>query len=405
VTTRSVLLSEVIHLRRSDTVLVEADGTFAPASGEAAASAYVQIDGVNVSDVSTVDWRGSVDPVRTSFDAIGVTSLSAGRHTIELIGDPLAGSFTVGAMSNLSVFVHPAQRAEMSKLGSEAGPFDFTTLGLQGADLPHTPLVELRTQATRPIVALGSGTARSAGHDGDGMLGIYLNGKHPGPASSLWTVADLCTCAAVQEPLFTHALLPAGRNGSTVSLDATEFPWTFPGPAREDPAIFAVQPTASLVLLSGAMHVVGAATSLLPSYPDERGTVSDSWCIGSSSGWPDCPPVGTDVLLAKATISIPRTHPGVLMILAKTRVQGDESDPGGSARLWITVDGEARGSVGIQQLAAPFSVSGRTLTASYLAAGKEHLAPGKHVIRAYGRADGFFIHLVFLRDLPLLWFD
>jgi hypothetical protein len=399
------LLSEVISLRRADTVLVETDGTFAPASAEAAAAVYVQVDGVRVSNLSTIDWRGSVDPVRTSFDAVGLASVAAGSHTIALIGDPLAGSFTVGASADLSVFVHPAKHAAMSQLGAQAGPFDFTTLGLTGPDLPHTPLVQLQADAAGPIVALGSGTARSAGHDGDGMLGIYLNGKHPGPASSLWTVGDLCTCAAVQEPLFTHALLPATQPGSTVSLDATEFPWTLPGPPLENPAIFTVQPSATLALLNGGMQVVGKASSLLPDYPDEAGTVSDGWCIGSSSGWPDCPPVGSDVLLAQATISIPRTNPGVLMMLAKTRVSGDSSDAGGTARLWITVDEKPRGSVGIQQLAAPFSVSSRTLTASYLAAGSERLAPGKHVIRAYGRADGSFIHLVFLRDLPLLWFD
>ncbi len=153
------------------------------------------------------------------------------------------------------------------------------------------------------------------------------------------------------------------------------------------------------------MQLVGAAKSLLQSFPTEVGTVSDGWCIGSSSGWPGCPPAGSDVLLAQTTISVPDGHPGVVMLLAKTRVQGDDSDPGGTARLWITVDGTPRGSVGVQQLAAPFSVSQRTISASYVAAGDERLRPGKHLVRVYGRANGSFIHLVYLRDLPLLWFD
>jgi len=59
----------------------------------------------------------------------------------------------------------------------------------------------------------------------------------------------------------------------------------------------------------------------------------------------------------------------------------------------------------VQQLAAPFSVSQGTISASYLAAGNEQLKPGVHTIRVYGRAEGSFIHLVFLRDLPLLWFE
>jgi hypothetical protein len=386
-------------------VFVEADGTFAPAASESAASVFIDVDGMRVSNLSTIDWRGSVDPVRHSFNAVGVASLSSGRHTVELVGQPVAGSFTVSSSSNLSVLVHPAQDVRASELTAEAGPFDYTTLGRLGPDLPHAPLVGRTVDATRPTIAIASATGRRVGHDGDGMLGIYLDGGHPGPASSLWTVNDICTCAEVEAPMFTHALLRGGNRNSSVSLDATEFPWTLPPPAREDPAIFSVRPSATLVVLNGGMQLVGAARSLLQSFPDSVGTVSDGWCIGSSSGWPGCPSVGTDVLLAQATIAVPAGHPGVVMLLAKTRVQGDDSDRGGNARLWLTVDGKSRGSVGVQQLAAPFSVSQRTIAASYLAAGRERLTPGTHVVRLYGRAEGSFIHLVYLRDLPLLWFD
>lgn len=93
------------------------------------------------------------------------------------------------------------------------------------------------------------------------------------------------------------------------------------------------------------------------------------------------------------------------MIAAKARVQGDAADPGGRVALWITVDGARRGSTGIQDLRAPFSVSQRTISASYLAAGKLALRPGRHVVRVYGRADGDFLHLTLSRDLPLIWFD
>jgi hypothetical protein len=367
---------------------------------------YIALDGNRVSNLSTIDWRGSVDPVQHTFNAISGVSLTAGRHTVELVADPLSGAFVVAATSNLSVVVHPAKAVAAAQLATQAGPFDYTTFGLRGPDLPHASLVARAIDGGTPTVALGSATARRNAHDGDGMLGIYFNGKHPGITSSLWTVNDICTCAEVEAPVFTHAALFArGPRRSTVSLDATEFPWTFPGPPREDPAIFTVQPTATLVLLNGGMTTVGSADSLLSFYPDELGTVSDGWCIGSSSGWPDCPQTGSDVKLAQATVHVPAGHPGVVMFLAKTRVQGDESDAGGYARLWITVDGQQRGSVGLQQLAAPFSVSGRTITASYLAAGSGRLKPGRHTVRVYGRAEGSFVHLVYLSDLPLLWFD
>src|SRR5262245_54765979 len=138
---QTVLLAAQVGLPKPDAVFVEADGTFGSAASGSAASVYVQIDGKRVSNVSAIDWRGSVDPVRHSFNVVGFASLSSGRHTAELVGKPLAGSFAVGASSNLSVLVHPAQTAGASELGFEAGPFDYTTLGLRGPDLPHAPLV------------------------------------------------------------------------------------------------------------------------------------------------------------------------------------------------------------------------------------------------------------------------
>jgi hypothetical protein len=93
------------------------------------------------------------------------------------------------------------------------------------------------------------------------------------------------------------------------------------------------------------------------------------------------------------------------MIAAKARVQGDGADRGGTVTLWITVDGARRGSIGTQELRAPSSVSQRTISASYLAAGKLALRPGRHKVRVYGRADGDFVHLTLSRDLPLVWFD
>lgn len=402
---RSVLLTAEFVLARPDSIFVEADGTYAPTSAEAAATVYAQIDGQRVTNRSTIDWRGSVDPVRHSFDAVGAAAISSGQHHVELVAEPLAGTFTVGASSNLSVLVHPAQRVAMAQRESEAGPFDYTTLGRLGPDLPHDPLVAIAADARNPTVALASATTRRAAHDGDAMLGIYLDGRHPGPASSLWTVNDTCSCAEVEGPLFTQALLSGGARNSSVSLDATEFPWSLPPPAREDPAVYVVPPSATLVVLGGDMGIRGRGSSLLPSFPDTVGTVSDFSCVGSSSGWPGCPAVSTDVLLAEETLRVPATHSGVIMFAAKTRVQGAPEDEGGTVQLWLTVDGARRGSVGVQQLAAPFAVSQRTIAASYLAAGSNRLRPGPHVVRVYGRADGSFIHLVLLRDIPLVWFD
>ena len=253
-------------------------------------------------------------------------------------------------------------------------------------------------------MALASGTARVGKHDGDPMPGIYLDRQHPRNASSLWTVNHACTCAEVEGPLFTQALLLQGHQTSSISLDATEFAGSLPGPPRENPANYIVPPGATLVALSGGMQIIGKADSLLPSYPDEVGTVSDGWCIGSSSAWPDCPLIDTDVLLAEQTITVPDNHSGVVMFVAKSRVQGDETDGGGEIQLWLTIDGIRRGSTGLQQIKAPSGDSRRTIAASYLTAGNDRLNPGPHVIRLYRKASGRFIHIVLLRDIPLIWF-
>lgn len=292
-----------------DSVLVESDGTFAPLGAEAAASVFVQIDGRRVTNESVIDWRGSAVPVGHSFNAVGATRLSSGKHAIELVAEPIAGVFTVSASSNLSVFVHPAERVSVARLGREAGPYDFTTAGTSGPDTPHLPLVMLRADTRSPVVTLAAGSTQKAAHDGDAMFGIYLDGRHPGITSSSWAVNDTCSCAEVQAPLFTQGLLRRGGRGSTVSLEATEYPWDvkFGSPA-EDPASYLVRPSATLVVLGGGMRVFGSGRSRLPGYADLAGTVWDGYCVGTNVGFDPCPPVGSNVLLAEETFNVPSGH-------------------------------------------------------------------------------------------------
>lgn len=403
---RNALLTARLELPRPADILVHSDGTFAPTTMDAAARMSIEVDGRPAGNDSTIDWRGSAVPVRHSFNVVGAVRLLAGPHIVRLVGNPLAGAFSVSAGANLSVFVDPARRVSTARLQAAVGPFDYTSLGLIGNALPHTQLLRVGVDARTPTVALASATTRVAGHDGDSMLGIYLNGRHPGPASSLWTVNDTCSCAEVEGPVFTHALLSRARAPSTVSLDATEFPWR-PAPPfsqSDNPAIYSVQPAAALTVLNGGLRVVGKGTVLLNGFSDQLDTAWDFVCVGSSSSWPNCPPTGRNVLLAEGIFEVPRGHPGVVMLTAKARVQGDGDDPGGLVRLWLTVDGTRRGSTGVQELRAPFSVSQRTISASYLTAGKRALRPGRHIVRLYGRADGSFIHLTLSRDIPLLWF-
>src|SRR5439155_26657836 len=115
-----------VVLLQADNVLVESDGTFEPRSTDAAATVFVEIDGRRVTNVSSIDWRGSAVPVRHSFNAVGAVRLSRGSHTVALVGNPPTGSFTISATSNLAIFVHPARRVRAGELANEAGPFDYT---------------------------------------------------------------------------------------------------------------------------------------------------------------------------------------------------------------------------------------------------------------------------------------
>jgi hypothetical protein len=310
----------------------------------------------------------------------------------------------------LSIFVRPAAHVKWSQLGRRAGPFDFVTSGYSGLGgrLPHSPLASVVADTRTPTVALASGSAQRAGHKGDAMLGIYVNRHHPGNSRSLWTVNDLCPCAEVEAPFYTQALLGNGDQSSLVSLEATEYPWDQPGAplSGEDTADYIVRPSATLVALSGGMKVVGKGEPIRTGDYALEGSVWDFACIAKDSdpsGY--CPPLGSGVRIAAEAFDVPSGHSGVVMFTAKSRELASADSEGGTIKLWLVVDGVHRGSVGVQDLAAPSTISQRTISASYLAAGTRRLRPGKHKVEVYARAEGSFDSVWLSRDLPLVWFD
>jgi hypothetical protein len=138
---------------------------------------------------------------------------------------------------------------------------------------------------------------------------------------------------------------------------------------------------------------------------DDAHNVGNYICVGSSQGWGGCPSVGSSVAIAEGDIAIPSGSDGVIFIAGKTRIQADASDAGGSAYLYLEVDGERVGSLGVQQLAHPDSVSTRTLSSSFLTSGTHALSPGMHHVVLYGKVTGSFIHAAMTKDLPLVWFN
>jgi hypothetical protein len=406
ITAPTTVLTKTIEVQEAGTYLfVQSDGRYGPLWGPAASAAnmYITVDGVQVTNDSLIDWRQAPNGQQHSYNVIGGTVLTPGAHTVSLMGAPPAGAFYLGAEANLSIITKPASTMITQQLFSDQGPFDFTTFPNDGTSpVPHTPLMSWAwsSPTATDVLAFASVRAFAVGANyGDALFGVYLDGANAGNASSLWTANDLWTGAETQAPLYAHAFFSGLSGTHTLSFDASEFPWGMQG---ENSVHYGVGAGARFMMLWGGMNVRGKAT-LSPAVNN----VVDYLCLGSNQNWPGCPPVGTPVALADTTINIPNGHNGVVMFVGKTRVQGDSADLGGTASLYLVVDGVRRGSIGVQQLKFPAAVSHRTISASYLAAGADALTPGNHRIQLFGKTEpqDSFIHLAMLKDLPLLWFD
>jgi len=429
---RTALLRATIRLSRADTVFFQSDGTYRP-QGPSAANIHIAVDGRKSSTDSLVDWRTSEQPTAHPFDAVGALRLRAGRHTVELIAEPVSwlplcvnhdctpvgaaspgGSFVVTA-ANLSVLVHPAMRVVSRVLDSDRGPFDLGTAGLLTPDntltgpLPFAELLSATVQRGAAAVALGSGWLYAAAPlSSDAMVTFVVDGRHPGNRSASWANQDLWRGAETRGPLSTQMFLLPHAQVRHVALATVEFPWAstwVPG-QPDNPAVYSVATGTGMTVLSGGMTVAGSTTSSYDGSPNSSGIG-----VGSSTGDPYSAPVGTNVELASANVYVPRRHSGVVMFSAKSRTHGgDGFDTGwtsnGTISMWITIDGKRRGPVVFQEVASPGnSGSQRSIAVSYLAAGRQALVPGYHRVRVLGRADGSFFHAWMWRDLPLVWFD
>ena len=394
ISARGALLTVTIDLPVGAWVYLQSEGWYRP-EVKGVASMSLSVDSATVGGGATIDWTRSTNAVEHSFEVIGAVNLGAGAHTISLVANPISGTFRVGANTNLCVMVGPAPTVSTHALTADRGPFNFTTLNIQpGTPVPHTPLLSETVVASgQHIIALAAGRVYEAGQEGgDPMLGIYLDGRSPGNAKAVWTVNDLWSGAEQQAPVFTHAFLsdiPAGNH--VISLDASEFPW--PSLMREDPAVYKVGAGATLIVLQGQMPVAGSTPR-----SDLFDYEGDWFAIGGTN-------TGKDMLFASGDFVVPADHSGVVQFAAKSRVQGDKRDPGGTVELWLELDGARVGSTGLQRTRTPNGDSQRSISASYLAAGESALRPGSHRIEVHTRAQGTFTYMSLVNDLPLVWFD
>jgi hypothetical protein len=353
----------------------------------------IAMNGIPISSNCSIDWGRSLIPVQHSYNTIGfLTVPTDGLYNFTLMAENIDGAYCVGSGSNLIVFINPALFMRKASLKTDSRVFSFPTPTTTGVPVGHTPIVEIvDIDPSQPVLSLAQGYVYLSGLEGDAMMGLYFDGQNLGNNASMWTVNDVYREAELLAPLYTHGFVSGVR---TVSFDASALPWDF----APNPVQYRVGATTSLIVMQGGMEVFGAASASA-----RRDYWWDWICVGSNISWPGCPPAdGSGTVLAESTINIPEGHSGLLMIIAKTRIQGDTKDLGGTALIRIELDGQTVGSAGIQQLEYPDCISSRTVSSSYLATG---LTPGNHTLRAVGAAIGSFMHMSTCRDLPLVWFD
>jgi hypothetical protein len=418
-----------------------------------------------VSNDAVISWDGVNPPVQHSFNVVGAPHLYPGTYTVRLMaelrpnGGPTLGGFYVNGRTNLSVMEPRATAFDEAVLAGDSPPrssppYNFTTYSLPDwlqfvqPEKRATPIIfpDIGWEHTtlpgvwfgvgfndREVVLLASGRAYWDGGDGDALLGFYVDGFACGSAFTTIAINDLTHIGELQAPMTLQGFLPRlpcrdPTPGPTapphvISLDATELPITpdqpsgcgpFTTPCGQTPVKYHVGQGTRMVYLSGGMNVAGAET-----LGHDINNPSDFALAG---GYAEPIALGTDVTLVSHEIPIPHGHDGVVFFTTKVRSLGYANSENGIFFLWIEVQeepplrvdkrpvnaimpraGRRVSSLGIQ---ATGSVSQRTLTASYLAAGGlALLADHTYIASVHVKVVGNYKQAAVSADVPLIWFD
>ena len=405
------ILATTIVLPAATWVYVQSDGRYYSGGGNVA-NAYIEVDGVVISNDSLIDWNGAAKPMQHSFNVIGAKFLPAGSHTFTLRGSVTGAAASFGAGTNLSVMTNAASAITNTALTSDTAQLSFNTSGTpEGTTLPAAGMATLISSSagnsSGPVVAMASGRSFVFGDYGDAMYGIYLNGAEPNIDSMTWSINDLFTGAELHAPMFSQAMFMSPPAQSTVQFVASESPYYQPVNATTNNVKYKVGNNSRLVTLAGGMTVYGKGLTPGYSYSTQGQNRRYAYvCVGTNGYSSSCPASGGEVVLGDGLVCVPSGHNGVVLFSAKTRVQGDPADSGGTVLLKIKIDGNVVGQIGVQGLAsAPDSASTRTISASYMAAGNTSLSTGCHTAQVVGQVFGSFRNLSMNADMPLIWFD
>jgi len=390
-------------------VLFSTDGNVRPSTNSGITySSSIMLDAATVSNPSGLSWIGTTSYDTHSFNNIAARYVQPGTHVAKLVATTTGGGVSIGASTNLSVMVSPATTVLDSMSGSDVGPINFNTYSSAVGNNdrspnpdPHQYLPVTSTtvpvSSNQPLVLLASGTHYQAGHDGDSAIGFWLDGAQSTSVNSTWSFNDLCSCAELKAPFFLHGLYPSLSPGNhQATLGGAEFYWSDQG--MDNPVIYKISAASHLIALSGNIQTSGVLYSPV-GFPNATTSMLNSIPVT-----PTAPQT-----MASGTINVPSTSSGVVYMTAKARIFGG-SGASETVSLRIVVDGNYVGSVGVQTCSFQNSsgcVSGRTLTASYLATGANKLSVGTHTVQVIGsvQSPDSSRKLYLTDDAPFIWFD
>lgn len=401
------VITKQVKLTKSQNVLIVADGSFLPHTKQGKGQIVIQIDGnTSAGNSSIIDWRNAKVHLPHPFNCISSARLSKGTHTIKLIAfvdsETPGTNFKVGKGAGMSILVDAAPNMVSSKPTDPDVVINQNT-GKKGglAPIPMTKIMTNEINAgpvPTNVVTLSSGSAKRACGDGDALWGIFLNGDECIiNGNSQWSVQDVLEEAEVEAPMFSHSMHSlTGIN--SLQLKASELSFTY----FENAVCYKIDKSTRLITLHG-MKLSGKY-SITNNYcnREEWGVFASSEPKAENKNYPS---TNVPNVVMSTEISIPQGHNGIVLFLSKFRLQAGLSDNGGTASLWLNIDGVDVGTLAVQGFGKPHSDSSRTISASYLSAGNQKLAVGKHIVRVYMKAEGNFKHIAHSIDLPLIYFD
>ena len=399
-----ILITKTYNLIKPQKVLVISNGTFAPYNKNGIAKVYIKIDGdSSIGNLSIINWKDSEIPMPHSFDCIATTNLTAGRHTISLVAtvDKTTpdSNFKILKNTGLSILLDPAPYVISNNDSSKSTVIDTQPQRFKGfypvaMNEILTNSFDVGSKSTN-VVTLASGSSSLYNGEGDALWGILLNNEDClNNDSSQWSVNDLYKGAELTAPMFLHSFHNLiGQNNLKLKGGKLTFDYF------DNTVSYKVDNSVQLITLYG-MKLSGKA-----SISDATCNREDWGFFGTSKNQQNITPINTNHEVLHTDLNIPQDHNGVVLFLTKMRIQPGKEDLGGTAELWINVDGKDVGTIGVQEFKYPNCESSRTISASYLSTGKNRLTPGNHTVRDYLKATGDFKQIAHSQDLPLIYFD